>query len=55
LLATRRKVYVTARNYVLLIETFNHLLTVQRAQLEATIAKLGNGVHKLTEANAIIE
>lgn len=52
---TRRKVFVTARNYISLIETFNHLLGTQRLKLEGNIGKLGSGVHKLDEAYAIIE
>jgi hypothetical protein len=52
---TRRKVYVTAKNYISLIESFNHLLNQQRMKLDTQIGKLFNGVHKLDEANNIIE
>ena len=52
---TRRKVYVTAKHYIALIETFNHLLSQQRAKIDGSISKLSNGVHKLEEANNLIE
>ena len=50
----RRKVFVTSKNYISLIETFNHLLNEQRMKLEGSIGKLSNGVHKLEEASNII-
>ena len=52
---TRRKVYVTAKNYISLIESFNYLLNQQRLKLDTQIGKLFNGVHKLDQANSIIE
>jgi len=52
---TRRKVFVTAKNYISLIETFNHLLNEQRMKIDGSIGKLSNGVQKLEEANNIIE
>lgn len=51
----RRKVFVTAKNYISLIESFNHFLGRQRAKLDAQVGKLANGVHKLEEAANIIE
>lgn len=47
--------YVTAKHYIDLIETFNHLLSQQRAKIDGLISKLANGVHKLEEANDLIE
>ena len=44
---TKRKVYVTAKNYISLIESFNHLLAKQRLKLDTQIGKLFNGVRKL--------
>ena len=44
---TRRKVFVTSKHYISLIETFNHLLNEQRNKLDGSIGKLSNGVHKL--------
>lgn len=51
---TRRKVFVTSKHYISLIETFNHLLNQQRLKIDGSIGKLSNGVHKLEEANNLI-
>lgn len=52
---TRRKVFVTPKNYIELITLFNHLLASQKNKSNSSISKLSNGVYKLEEASAIIE
>lgn len=46
---------MTSKHYISLIETFNHLLQEQRVKIDGSIGKLSNGVHKLEEANNLIE
>ena len=54
-LATRRKVYITPKNYIELLNSFNHFLNIQRNKIDSSIAKLSNGVHKLEDTNRLIE
>lgn len=55
MLTTRRKVYITPKNYIELLTSFNAFLNSQKSKLDSSIAKLSNGVNKLEETNALIE
>lgn len=52
---TKKKIYITAKNYIELIQTFNELLKEQKNKIETQISKLSNGVSKLQETNSLIE
>ena len=44
---TKRKIFITAKNYIELIETFNSLLAEQKNKIDTQISKLSSGVYKL--------
>ena len=46
---------MTPKNYIDLLNSFNHFLNAQKNKLDSSIAKLSNGVNKLEETNKIIE
>lgn len=46
-ISTRRRVYVTPKNYIELMNSFNYFLNHQKNKIDAWISKLSNGVFKL--------
>lgn len=50
----RRKVYITPKSYIDMIEAYKQLLKSKSEELSYTKNKLSNGLFKLKEANELI-